>query len=92
MKVYCIRKYYCGMDNWWNDEDIFFTEEYLAKSRLQHLQKKYKEDYTREGPDFVKYEVVDKDITLIENYMYLNFFMDNEDLMYEYQPDDDEEH
>ena len=83
MKVYCIRKYYRAVDTWYKDEDIFFTEEWLCRERLKHLQKKYAEDYEREDCDFTGYEVIEKNITFVDDTMHLEMIQSQEDFNYE---------
>lgn len=71
------------MDTWYKDEELFFTEEWLCRERLKHLQQKYAEDHDREYCDFTEYEVIEKNITFVEDPMHLEIIQNQEDLNYE---------
>jgi hypothetical protein len=83
MKVYCIRRKYCAMDTWYEDEDVFFPNKSICEMRFQHLQQKYKEDYKREDCTFAGYSISEKQICFIEDSTYLEILQNREDSNYE---------
>lgn len=67
MKVYCIRRHFRAMDDWYVDENYLFTDKSLCTERLQTLQRKYKDDYERECSVFVEYSINEKELIFVED-------------------------
>ena len=91
MIIYVITKQFRALDSWCEDEPYFFTSKTLCEKRLKHLQEEYSKDYRRENSCFCGYSITEKNITFIEDEMFLEIFQQKEDFdKYEiihYQPD-----
>jgi hypothetical protein len=71
------------MDEWHEDENMFFFNKEICEMRLQHLQQKYEEDYKREDCTFAGYSISEKEICFVEDPMHLEMLQNQEDSNYE---------